>query len=136
MSTTVAANRNMTSRAISSPSRRRDKNEREPARGPAPGTVVGLVATLLNRAQSLLFLGYDFLGKARIRKGFGVILPVTKHPGHKALDRVALRRVGELYRDEQPGKTGNGVGVLAGSVGDGHAEIVGHRFGSARGGGG
>src|SRR5215472_9850451 len=136
MSTTEAANRNVMIRAISSPSRSRDKREREPARGPAPGTVVDVVATLLNVAQSLLFHGDHLFGKARVRKSLGIILPVNKHPRNETLDSVALRRVRDFRGDEQPGKTGNGVGLLARSVSDGHSEIFGHRLGSAGGGGG
>src|SRR6266851_4033868 len=44
--TTEAANKKVMIRAISSPWRRRERNEREPARGPALGTVVVVVATL------------------------------------------------------------------------------------------
>src|ERR1700723_2356020 len=40
ISTTEAANKNVIRRAISSPSRRRPKKEREPATGPALGRVV------------------------------------------------------------------------------------------------
>src|SRR4030081_2704069 len=43
--TTEAANRNVIMRAISSPWRRRERNEREPATGPALGTEVVVVAT-------------------------------------------------------------------------------------------
>src|SRR6266403_3144528 len=43
--TTEAANRKVIMRAISSPWRRRERNEREPATGPALGTVVVVVAT-------------------------------------------------------------------------------------------
>src|SRR5215467_9282990 len=61
MRTTVAAKTKVIRRAISSPSRRRDRKEREPETGPAPGRDVEAVATLLfNFGQSLLFLGYDF----------------------------------------------------------------------------
>src|SRR5205807_7316217 len=55
ISTTEAANKKVPSRAISSPSRRRDRNEREPARGPAPGTVVVVVATLIGSGPELSF---------------------------------------------------------------------------------
>jgi len=44
-STTEAANKNVMIRTISSPSRSRDRNEREPATGLALGTVVVVVAT-------------------------------------------------------------------------------------------
>jgi hypothetical protein len=56
-------------RAISSPSRSRESNEREPATGPALGTVVVVVvvvATLLNVVEGLQFLCDDFLGKLRV----------------------------------------------------------------------
>ena len=46
--TTKAAKRNVTRRTISSPSRKRLIKEREPAKGPAPCTVVVVVATLLD----------------------------------------------------------------------------------------
>jgi hypothetical protein len=49
INTTVAANTSVTSRAISSPSLSRAKNEREPVTGPAPFTAVELVATFLQR---------------------------------------------------------------------------------------
>src|SRR5215831_11271176 len=94
--TTEAANRNVISRAISSPSRRRNKNEREPATGPAPETVVVVVATLLNIAQGLLFLRDNLFGEFRVGKCFRVILPVGEHPTHKALERVALSPIREF----------------------------------------
>src|ERR1700739_2213487 len=86
MSTTVAANKKVNKRAISSPSRRRKRNEREPA----PGRDVDVVATLLNVGQSLLFFSDDFLGEPRVRKSFGEILSVVQHPGDKALQGIAL----------------------------------------------
>src|SRR5258708_20110385 len=55
-STTEAANKNVISRAISSPSRSRLKNEREPAMGPALGTVV--VAAIACLERWLLNLGH------------------------------------------------------------------------------
>lgn len=88
--TTEAANRNVMRRAISSPSRRRDKNEREPTTGPAPETVVVVVATLLNVVQSFLFLCDNLLWEFRIGKCFNVILPVGEHPTHEALERITL----------------------------------------------
>src|ERR1700694_1223885 len=60
---TEAANKKVIMRAISSPSRSRERNEREPTTGPAPGTVVVVVATLLDVVQGLQFLGDDFLRK-------------------------------------------------------------------------
>ncbi len=65
-STTEAANKKVMIRAISSPSRRREKNEREPATGPPLETVVVVVATLLDVIQGLQLLGDDFLRKLRI----------------------------------------------------------------------
>src|SRR2546421_2512533 len=62
--TTEAANKKVIMRAISSPSRRRERNEREPATGPALGTVVVVVvATLLDVVQGLQFLCDDFFRK-------------------------------------------------------------------------
>src|SRR5205814_9052570 len=91
-----AANKNVVKRAISSPSRRRDRKEREPAAGPALRTVVAVVDTLLNVGQSLLFLGYHFLREFRVRKGLGIILPVGEHPRHEAFQGVALGSISEL----------------------------------------
>src|ERR1700674_5158153 len=59
--TTEAANRKVIMRAISSPWRSRERNERGPTTGPALGTVVVVVATLLDVVQGLQFLGDDFL---------------------------------------------------------------------------
>src|SRR5438309_5854793 len=62
--TTEAANKKVIMRAISSPSRSREKSEREPATGPALGTVVVVVvATLLDVVQGLQFLCDDFFRK-------------------------------------------------------------------------
>jgi hypothetical protein len=52
MKTTEAANKKVIMRAISSPSRRRLKNEREPATGPALGTIVVALDILSNRKLS------------------------------------------------------------------------------------
>src|SRR6266481_1433528 len=68
-STTEAANKKVTMRAISSPSRRRERNERKPATGPALGTVVVVVANLLDVVERLQFLCDDFLGKLRVGQG-------------------------------------------------------------------
>src|SRR5437879_7384026 len=125
-STTEAANKKVTMRAISSPSRRRDKNEREPATGPALVTVVVVVATLLDVIQGFQFLCDDFLRKLRIGEGLCVILSVRQHPLNEALDGVALGGVRKLSGNEQPSKAGDGVGCLAWSVCNGNAEIVRH----------
>jgi len=66
MRTTDAANKKVNMRAISSPSRNRERNEREPATGPALGTMVVVVATLLDVVQGLQFLCYDFFRKLGI----------------------------------------------------------------------
>src|SRR5579863_586362 len=65
MSTTVAANKNVMRRTISSPSRRRLKKEREPTTGPALGRVVleadiSSGKRLSNTFESLYLLGDDF----------------------------------------------------------------------------
>src|SRR5256885_7554425 len=52
-STTEAANKKVIIRAISSPWRSRERNEREPATGPALGTVLVVVAMLLDVIQGL-----------------------------------------------------------------------------------
>src|SRR5215467_1771298 len=132
ISTTEAANRKVIRRAISSPSRNRDKNEREPATGSALGTVVVVVATLLNVVQSLFLLCHNLLRELRIGKGFRVILPVGEHPGHEAFDGITLGSIGELRGDKQPRETGNRIRILARSIGNGDAEIVRHDFGGAR----
>src|SRR5215469_3601202 len=79
MRTTVAAKTKVIRRAISSPSLRRDRKERESEAGPAPGRDAEAVVTLLNFSQSLLLPSDDFLRKARVRKSFRVVLPVTEH---------------------------------------------------------
>jgi hypothetical protein len=58
ISTTVAANTNVISRAISSPSRRRDRKEREPVTGPAFGRVVPDVATFLAGCYWMLLMAF------------------------------------------------------------------------------
>src|SRR6267378_1513818 len=133
--TTEAANKKVIIRAISSPSRSRERNEREPATGPAPGTVVVVVATLLDVVERLQFLCDDFLGKLRVGQGLGVVLTVREHPLNESFDGVALSGVGKLSWNKQPCKTGDGVCSLARSVRNGNAEIVRHVFccGSRRG---
>src|SRR5215467_8857801 len=86
ISTTVAAKTKVISRATSSPSRRRDKKERECETGPVPGRDVEAVATLLNTGYSLLFLGNDFLREPRVGKRFSKILSVAEHPRHEAFN--------------------------------------------------
>src|SRR5215470_4352047 len=130
ISTTVAAKTKVISRATSSPSRRRDRKEREFEAGPALGRDVEAVATLLDTGYSLLFLGNDFLREPRVRKGFSKILPVVKHPGHEALDCIALGVVRELGWNEQPGESRNGVGGFSFGVRYRDAEIVRHVLGS------
>src|SRR5260370_5284378 len=125
-STTEAANKKAIMRAISSPSRSRERNDREPATGPALGTVLIVVATLLDVVQGLEFLGDDFLRKLCIGQGLGVVLAVCEHPLNEALDGVALAGVGKLSGNEQPGKAGDGIGCFARSVRNGNAEVVWH----------
>src|SRR6266568_282185 len=126
--TTEAANRKVIIRAISSPSRRRERNEREPATGPPLGMVVVVVATLLDVIQGLQFLCDDFLRKLRIGQGLRVVLSVCQHPLHEALDGVALCGVGKLSGNEQPSKAGDGIGRLARSVCNGNAKSSGMFF--------
>src|ERR1700675_3061999 len=58
-STTEAANRKVMTRAISSPSRSRETNEREPTTGPALGKFVLVADTLLDLAKRFgLFCNY------------------------------------------------------------------------------
>src|SRR5689334_2807698 len=99
ISTTEAANKKVISRAISSPSRKRDKNARGRETVGALGTVVVVVATLFNVVQSLLFLRNDLFREPPIGKCLGVVLPVCKHPGHEAFDSVALHSIRELRGD-------------------------------------
>src|ERR1700689_3162630 len=88
MSTVAAAKTNVTRRAISSPSRRRSKNEREPQTRPPLGTgvVVGAISLenrdyapflkseltldpeLLNLSDLLELLGNDVLGELGVRE--------------------------------------------------------------------
>src|SRR5271169_5692980 len=77
--TTEAANKKVMSRTISSPSRRRLRNEREPEMGPAPGTVVVVVATLLNVVQRLGLFRDNLFGKLGVGESLGVVLAVVQH---------------------------------------------------------
>src|SRR5438477_10559486 len=61
--TTEAANKKVIMRAISSPSRSRERNAREPAAGPALGTMVVVVATLVEAIAGRQFLCYDVCRK-------------------------------------------------------------------------
>src|SRR5438045_3267058 len=78
-STTEAANRNVMTRAISSPLRSLETNERETPTGPALGKFVLVADTLLNLAQSLGFFGDHFRWKFGGRGGVGRILSIGKH---------------------------------------------------------
>src|ERR1700675_1038126 len=132
ISTTEPAKINVTSRAISSPSRSLLMNEREPVTGPALGTVVVAVAiraltpVLLNLVQVLHFFGGNFLRKLRVGKRLDLTLPVSHHPFEEALDGVPLGTVRKLGRNKQPGETRNGIRRLPWSIRDGDAEIVRH----------
>jgi hypothetical protein len=53
-------------------------------------------------------------------------LPVFQRPLQESFYGVALARIGKLFRNQQPSEAGDGVSRLAGCVGDGNAEIVGH----------
>src|SRR6059058_250895 len=135
MRTTDAANKKVIMQAISSPSRSRERNEREPATGPALGTMVVVVATLLDAIQGLQFLCDDFLRKLCVGQGFSIVLTIRQHPLNEALDGVPLGGVGELSGNYQPRKTGDRISRLAGSVGNGDAKIVRHALrGASRGG--
>src|SRR5229473_1811418 len=104
--TTEAANKNVITLAISSPSRSRERNEREPATGPALGTVVVDVTTLvgqpalLNFVDGLQFLAHDFLGELRIRQAFCIVLPICQRPLEEALKGIPLRSIGKLLRNQ------------------------------------
>src|SRR5213076_1753710 len=79
MRTTDAANKKVIMRAISSPSRSRERNEREPATGPALGTMVVVVAKL------------HFTGRYS-----GPSVPLRRLPSE------ALRRIGPQYSSYHP----------------------------------
>src|SRR5712664_1064089 len=53
----------------------------------------------------------------------GHLLPLVDGPPEKLDQRLSLPRVGQLLVDEQIGEGGDGIGVLAGSVRDGHAVV-------------
>src|SRR5260370_17085615 len=78
--TTEAANRKVIIRAISSPSRRRERNEREPATGPPLGMGVVVVAPLLDVIQGLQFLCDDFLRKLPLGSGPRLVLSFRPIP--------------------------------------------------------
>src|SRR4029077_15901457 len=118
--TTEPANKKVMMRAISSPSRRRLKKEREPTTGPAPGTIVLVVTIssrqLLNVVERLQLHGDDFLGKPSVSKGLGVLLSIIQHPFDEALDGIALSGVGDFLGNQEPGKAGDGIGRLSWGV--------------------
>src|SRR5580698_9467998 len=95
MSTTDAANKKVMSRTISSPSRRRVKNEREPATGPALGRVVLVVdisygRKLLDAVEGFYLFGHNFLGQLCVGKRLGIVLPVGQHPLYETFEGIAL----------------------------------------------
>src|SRR5271167_1697732 len=131
MSTTEAANKNVISRTISSPSRRRLKKDREPTRGSALGRVVLEVdissgRRLLDAVESLYFFCDHFLGQLCVGKSLGIVLPVGQHPLYETLDSIALGAIREFSWNEQPGKTGDGICRFAWGIRDGNAEVVRH----------
>src|SRR5262249_34183267 len=135
-STTEAAKRKVTMRAISSPSAKRARNEREPACGPALGTFVVVVATkesLLDLADRFQFFFDDWLGQLGVGQLLDHVLAIGERPLKEALDGITLGGVGELVGDQQPREAGDRVGSLAGSVGDGDAEIIRHFLNGTRG---
>src|ERR1700675_1791430 len=89
--TTEAANTNVIIRAISSPSRRRLKKEREPATGPALGRVVLAVdiLALLDVVESLFLFCDHFFRQLRVGQGLRVILSICEHPLYKALEGIS-----------------------------------------------
>src|SRR5579859_7918706 len=140
MKTTEAANKKVIMRAISSPSRRRLKNEREPATGPALGTMVVAVDISSNRklsdfVESSYFLCDYFLGKLRVGERLGIVLPIRQHPFHEAFDGIAFSGIGEFRRNQEPGKAGNGVSGLSRGFRDGDAKVGGHVLCGTGGGG-
>src|SRR5229473_4194827 len=84
---------------------------------------------LLNLVDGLQFLGYDFLGQLRIRKGFCIVLAIGQSPFEEALESVALGGVGKFLRNQKPGEAGNGISGFAGGVDDGNAEVIRHFLG-------
>src|SRR5712692_950562 len=123
--TTDAANKNVISRAISSPSRSRLRNGRSCShyfREPSEPR------RLLDAAQRLLFFGDYFFRQLRVRQLLRIVLPVRHHPRQKALDRIPLRRVRKLLRNQQPRKTRDRISRLARRIGNRDPEIVRHRL--------
>src|SRR5271169_1602664 len=95
MRTTEAANKNVMSRTISSPSRRRRKKEREPTTGPALGRVVLAVdilckRKLLDAVEGLHLFGHHFLGQLCVGKRLGIVLAVGQHPFYESFKGIAL----------------------------------------------
>src|SRR5260221_4337139 len=135
MSTRVAAKRKVMTRAISSPSRSRERKEREPATGLGLGTLMDEVATpilagpcLLYFADGLQLFVDNFLGQFGVGKILGEVLPVGNRPLYEALQGVALGRVLELFRNQQPSEASNRIGALTWSIGDRDAEILRYGF--------
>src|SRR5271154_2629402 len=65
----------------------------------------------------LFFLNHAFRQWSVGERG-GHLLPIGHHPVEKISQDFAFRRIFRLRRNQQPGKAGNGIGVLAGSVRD------------------
>src|SRR5260370_41909574 len=89
-STTEAANKKVIIRAISSPSRSRERNQREPETGPAPGTVVIVLATfrklLPDLAEPFHLSANDFLGELRPSERLVAVVPSAERALQERLD--------------------------------------------------
>src|SRR5260370_7612239 len=81
---------------------------------------------LLDLVDSLQFLRHDFLWKLRIGQVFRIALAIGQGPFEKALNRVALCGIGEIFGNQEPGKAGNGISGLSGGIDDGNAEPLRH----------
>src|SRR5580700_4990595 len=131
ISTTEAANKNVTSRTISSPSRRRLKKEREPKTWPALGRVVLEVdmsskPRLLDGVESLYLLSDYFLGQLRVGKSLRIVLSVGQHPLYETFDGIAFGGIGKFRRNQEPSEARDGISGLARGVGNGNPEVVWH----------
>src|SRR3954465_10242759 len=93
-------------------------------------------AQLLELSDCSFYSCGHFSGKRSIGQLRGHLLTISDHPVEEINDNLLFIGVSVVRRDEKPGEACNGVGILAGGVGDGNTVIRGHFSGSSGGGGG
>src|SRR5579885_807587 len=131
ISNTVEANARVTRRATSSPFTSLRQNAPAPAWGRRDWVAVTM---LVHERDGFLLLGDHFFRQGSIAQRAREFLPAQEHPAQQAGDGLLLGGIVDLTGDQQPGEGGDGIGPFAGSVGNGHAEVVRHALGGDGGG--